>query len=438
MTINENYQQTLSYLFSQLPMFQRVGPMAFKKDLGNIKALCDYLDHPEQKFKSIHIAGTNGKGSTAHLLAAGLQAADYKVGLYTSPHYKDFRERIKINGQLISKRFVVDWVADHQNYFNELKPSFFEITVALAFDYFAQQGVDVAVIETGLGGRLDSTNIILPKLSVITNISFDHQQFLGDTLPEIADEKAGIIKKNIPVVIGETQNETKPVFIKKAQKENAPITFADDHFRGNIVKEVFAHSIFSIYKDGKLWLKSIPIQLHGKFQEKNVATAFQVFDILRKQENFKKLNWENVKHGLANLTQFTRFMGRWQIIGQEPLIICDSGHNEGGLRQTMQQLDVTPFNHLHIIMGVVNDKSLDKVLPHFPKGASYYFAKADIPRGLPAKELKAQAESFGLKGRAYSSVKNAFRAAKRKAQPTDVIFVGGSIFVVAESIITIC
>jgi len=453
MKVIRQYKETLDYLFRQLPMFQRVGQVAMKKDLGNITQLCAHLNHPQKQFKSIHLAGTNGKGSTAHLLSAALQASGYKVGLYTSPHYKDFRERIKLNGQLLSKSFVVNWVDEHRSFFEKLKASFFEITVAMAFDFFAQEEVDVAIIETGLGGRLDSTNIILPELSIITNISLDHQQFLGNTLEAIAGEKAGIIKKEVPVVIGETHSKTKAVFLAKAKKEKARIVFADQQFEvlglsnvkigtsslsrsfdSYVAQDRFDESLITIVKNGKVLLENFPIQLKGEYQFKNLATASQAIDILQKQKEFNQLSWEKVKEGWGKLKKMTRFIGRWQVIGEEPIILCDSAHNVGGFRQIFQQLEAISFGKLHMVLGVVKDKKLEETLPLFPKDAVFYFAKADIPRGMPAELLKQRALAFGLKGRAYVSVKNALKAAKRRAKKDDLIFVGGSIFVVAEVI----
>ncbi|MEZ5043237.1 MAG: folylpolyglutamate synthase/dihydrofolate synthase family protein [Saprospiraceae bacterium] len=426
-----SYQATLDYLFQQLPMFQRIGPAAFKKDLTNTIALCEALGNPQRKFKSIHIAGTNGKGSTAHMLAAVLQAAGYKVGLYTSPHYKDFRERIKVNGQLMKKSKVVDFVDQHASLFTSLSPSFFEITVALAFDYFAEQAVDFAVIETGLGGRLDSTNIILPELAIITNISFDHQQFLGDTLPLIAGEKAGIIKKGVPVVIGETQAETKQVFLDKARNLDAPSYFADQLLEATAVQQQLSHTLYDVKKGGRPWLEKLAVEVRADYQAKNIQTVLQSL-LLLQANGMVQWTAANLRDGLGRLRSLTRFLGRWQILGEAPLLIVDSAHNEGGLQPTLQQLLQLPFEQLHIVMGMVSDKDATKVLTLYPPTARYYFAKADIPRGLDANLLRDKAREAGLHGRAYRSVRLALRAAKRHAKPQDVIFVGGSIFVVAE------
>ena len=432
--MSKQYQQTLDYLYSQLPMFQRVGPAAFKKDLTNTLNLCKALDQPQEKFPSIHIAGTNGKGSTAHTLSAIFQAKGLKVGLYTSPHYRDFRERIKINGEYISKKKIVEFVEQHKGLFEEIKPSFFEITVALAFYHFAQSEVDIAIIETGLGGRLDSTNIITPLLSVITNISLDHQQFLGDTLPLIAGEKAGIIKKGVPVIIGEEQKETKVVFKEKAKKMTAPISFSNRTYKFELVKTSLQYSTYNIYQKGKLLHEKIPINIHGPFQQYNLATAFTTIDRYNKLPNVDPIDFKTIKKGFNNLKTISNFIGRWQIIDTKPTILCDSAHNEGGLKIVIEQLSNMSFKKLHIVIGMVNDKSLDKVLKLFPKEASYYFAKANIPRGLDATILQEKAAIFGLKGRAYSSVKNALKAARRQAVEKDLIYVGGSTFVVAEVI----
>jgi len=377
-TIHQQYQATLDYLYTQLPMFQRVGSTAFKKDLTNIIALCDYLGQPHQQFPSIHIAGTNGKGSTTHLIGAMLQASGLKVGFYTSPHYKDFRERIKINGQLIKKRQIVEFVEEHRNVFEKIRPSFFEITVAMAFDYFAKEKVDVAIIETGLGGRLDSTNIVTPLLSVITNISFDHQQFLGDTLPKIAHHT---------------------IYYVKGRNHN------------------FNH---------------LAVNLIGGYQQKNITTALQAITTLNKNSLLPTITPAAIQTGLKNLQSSTYFLGRWQKLGEQPTIICDSGHNQAGIQQILQQFEKIAYQELHFILGMVNDKDIDKILKMLPKTVRYYFVKADIPRGLAADILKEKATAYGLKGRAYSSVKNGLRAAKRRASKEDFIFVGGSIFVVAE------
>jgi dihydrofolate synthase/folylpolyglutamate synthase len=430
-SITQQYKETLTYLYSQLPMFQRVGNTAFKKDLTNILALCQHLNQPQQQFPSIHIAGTNGKGSTTHMIGAILQASGLKVGLYTSPHYKDFRERIKINGKLISKRSIIDFVQTHRELFKEIQPSFFEITVALAFDYFAKQKVDIAIIETGLGGRLDSTNIIQPLLSVITNISYDHQQFLGETLVEIAGEKAGIIKKNTPVIIGETQSEVQSVFIEKAKLMQAPISFADKQVQVEEKAIENQHSIYNI-KSNIFSLENASVNIQGSYQQKNIKTAIQTITELNKLQQFPFIPKNTIMAGLKDLKKRTYFIGRWQQLAINPMIICDSGHNEAGIQQILIQLENINYQQLHFVLGVVRDKSIEKTLKMLPKNAQYYFVKAAIPRGLEAKVLKEKAKQFGLKGRVYSSVKNGLKAAKRKAAAADLIFIGGSTFVVAE------
>lgn len=429
MTIHQRFQETLDFLFTQLPMFQRVGNVAFKKDLTNIRKLCKALGNPQKAFQSIHIAGTNGKGSTAHLIASVLQAAGYKTGVYTSPHYKDFRERIKIDGQLCSKQFVIDFVAEHQALFTAIRPSFFEITVAMAFDFFKKEKVDIAIIETGLGGRLDSTNIIRPVLSVITNISFDHQQFLGNTLKKIAKEKAGIIKKNVPVVIGEEQSEVKSVFQSVAKKRNAPISFASRAYKLQYLKEDLTHTYYRVSKRGKVWIPQLKVNLHGVFQTKNIGTALKALEQL---DNSFNISEKAIRKGLAELKSLSYYIGRWQLLSEKPLIICDSAHNEAGLRIIKDSLNKISKKDLHFIFGTVNDKDLNLVLALLPKQAKFYFAKANIPRGLDAKQLQNAAQQHDLNGKAYSSVANALKAAQRSAGAEDLIFVGGSIFVVAE------
>ncbi len=416
-------------------MFHRIGPAAFKKDLGNTLAFCGHLGQPQEKFPSVHIAGTNGKGSVAHMLAAVFTARGLKTGLYTSPHYRDFRERIKIDRQYISKQAVVDFVEQHRTFSEALKPSFFEWTVALAFDYFAKEKVEIAIIETGLGGRLDSTNVINPLLSIITNIGYDHTNLLGETLPLIAGEKAGIIKPKIPVVIGETQAETQDVFEKKANEMQSPIVFADQHFKAELMKKTGDLAFYKIWKNGQLFIESLALQHTAEYQQKNLCTVLQAMEILdvRYPALSPTANHE-VQEGLKNLKKYSAFMGRWEFISQQPRILCDSAHNEDGVRLAMQGLTTLEFDHLHIIIGVVNDKSPDKVLALLPQNASYYFAKANIPRGMEAAELQAAAARFGLNGKSYASVRKALSAAKRKARPNDLIFVGGSIFVVAEVI----
>lgn len=426
------YEQTLEYLFTQLPMFQRIGPKAFKKDLTNIIKLAEAIGYPHQKFPSIHIAGTNGKGSTAFALSAIFQSHGYKTGLYVSPHYKDFRERIRINGQYVSRRFVIDFVAQNKSLFTDIKPSFFEITVAMAFAYFAAQKVDIAIIETGLGGRLDSTNILHPLMSIITNISYDHQNFLGETLPEIAGEKAGIIKKNTPVVIGETQPETQPVFERVAREHNAPLSFADQTLKLIEKEQTLEFTNYDIRKHEKPYLNDLKVNMHGPFQRKNLLTVLESLAVLEQYHPQYHFTEDNVRAGLFNLKKLTRYIGRWQVLQQNPMILCDSAHNEGGLELTIGQLKQLDYSTLHCVLGFVNDKNIDKPLSFFPKNARYYFAKANIPRGLDAKLLQKSALNHQLHGKTYTSVKNALSAAKRAADPNDLIFVGGSVFTVAE------
>ena len=395
------YQQTLDYLFSQLPMFQRIGASAYKVDLSNTIELCNLLGNPQHHFKSVHIAGTNGKGSTSHMLASILQEAGYKVGLYTSPHLIDFRERIKINGEMISEQEVVDFVTKYKKDFEKINLSFFEWTVGLAFDYFSSQKVDIAVVETGLGGRLDSTNVIIPEISIITNIGKDHMQFLGDTLEKIALEKAGIIKKNVPIIIGETQPEIKHVFVSKAKELGSAIYFADQIIQQGLESD-----------------------LKGSYQKKNIKTVLASVHELKKLEF--AISDEQIKSGLL------RVVGRWQTLGLDPKIICDTGHNEAGIREVISQLESLTYNKLHFVLGVVNDKEIDSVLELLPKNAEYYFCQAKIPRALDVNELKNKAKSYRLNGNAYSSVKNAYEEAKKTADKDDLIFIGGSTFVVAE------
>ena len=402
-----NYKETLDWMFSQLPMFQRQGKTAFKKDLTNSIALSKYLNFPETKFKTIHVAGTNGKGSTSHMLASILQEAGYKVGLYTSPHLKDFRERIKINGNVISENEVVNFIENHQSFFETHSLSFFEMTVGLAFDCFAKQKVDIAIIEVGLGGRLDSTNIITPEVSVITNIGLDHTQFLGETLPEIAFEKAGIIKSKIPVVIGEYQEEIFSVFTNIAKEKDADLFLA-------------SKNITTSYSS----------DLKGIYQKNNIKTVVQTIKVLQSKGYI--VSEENIKNGLENVVKNTGLLGRWQQINSNPKAYCDTGHNKEGLQYVLNQLKQESYCKLHFVFGVVNDKDLTAILPLFPKDAVYYFCRPNIPRGLNAKELKAQCLEFGLKGELYESVEKAYASALKNATINDFVFVGGSTFVVAE------
>lgn len=426
------YQKTLDFLYSKLPMFTRVGAVAFKKDLHNTLALCEALGNPHQKFKSLHIGGTNGKGSTSHMLAAVLQEAGYKTGLYTSPHLKDFRERIRVNGKMAPKAFVQDFVKGQKQLIETIEPSFFEATVAMAFDYFAQEKVDIAVIEVGLGGRLDSTNIITPELSVITNISLDHTNILGDTLPEIAFEKAGIIKKNIPVVIGETHEESQPVFVKKAKAENAPIYFAANLLHLKNVHRKGAYLLVDVLEGNNCIFPQLALDLTGTYQLKNVLTVIESILQLRKQGY--SIADQVVYSALKNVKKLTGLQGRWQTVSKNPLVICDTGHNKAGLTEVVQNIKNTPHDQLHIVIGMVKDKDISGVLALLPKNASYYFCQPQLERALAANELAQQAAEFGLKGKTYASVAEALASAKQNAKPKDLVFVGGSTFVVAEMI----
>ena len=425
-----NYQETINYLFSQLPMFQRTGKAAYKANLDTTLALDAYFEHPHKKFKCIHVAGTNGKGSVSHTLASVLQSAGYKVGLYTSPHLRDFRERVKINGEMISEEAVVDFVALHKVKFEELAPSFFEMTVALAFDHFAKEEVDVAVIEVGLGGRLDSTNIIDPLLSIITNISFDHTSLLGNSIPVIAGEKAGIIKPGVPIVIGEKHEETEPVFIEKAKAQSAPIAFAEDAFE-LVHTELKANKRHITFKrvDSKeeiIWESD----LLGVYQIKNIKTALLAIDQLNKI-GFN-LSKEIVKDGISKIVAQTSLLGRWQLLNETPRIICDTGHNVAGVKEILKQLNSLQFDNLHMVIGMVDDKDIDEVLSMLPKSAKYYFTRASIPRALDQEILKEKASKFQLEGNTYQNVEDALLAAKNESVVEDLVFVGGSTFVVAE------
>ena len=405
-----DYQSTLSYLYNSAPLFQQVGSAAYKEGLENTLALDEHFGHPHRRFRTIHVAGTNGKGSCSHTLAAVLQESGYRVGLYTSPHLVDFRERIRVNGQPISEEYVIDFVEKERAFFEPLHPSFFELTTAMAFRYFADEQVDVAVIEVGLGGRLDCTNIIRPDLCIITNISFDHVQFLGHTLAQIAGEKAGIIKEGTPVVIGETTPETKPVFLAKAAEMHAPIYFAEDYDREDY--------------------PGIEFELKGLYQKKNKQTILTALPLLK--EIGYRIDSISVRSGFAHVTRLTGLMGRWQKLQDAPTLICDTGHNVGGIRYIVEQLKQQTYRRLHIVMGMVNDKDIRGVLAMLPRDAVYYFTQASVKRALPAEEVKRQAEEAGLKGECYPDVPTAVRAAQEKSLPEDFIFVGGSSFIVAD------
>ncbi|MCX2477032.1 bifunctional folylpolyglutamate synthase/dihydrofolate synthase [Pedobacter sp. MC2016-05] len=428
-----NYQQTLDYLYRKLPMFTRVGASAFKKDLTNTIIFCNALDNPQDKFNSIHVAGTNGKGSTSHMLAAILQAEGYKTGLYTSPHLKDFRERIRINGEMISKTEVVSFVKNQQKLINEVEPSFFEVTVALAFDHFAKHKVDIAVIEVGLGGRLDSTNIIQPELSVITNISMDHTNMLGNTIEEIAGEKAGIIKKNTPVIIGETQAKSASVFQKKAKEMNASIVFADAQIKVKDFKIVNTKLSLNIDQNHQIRFKNLITDLTGTYQQKNILTVLKAVEILNVLSTFR-VSDKSIYNGLKQVKKLTALQGRWQTLSKNPLVICDTGHNEAGIAEVIKNINQTLFENLHIVFGMVKDKDISKVLSMMPKNATYYFCKPDLERAMNAAELKAQALTYSLIGNNYPSVVLAKETAVKNAKKNDLVFIGGSTFVVAEAL----
>ncbi len=418
-----NYDETLHYLYSQLPVFQRIGAAAYKANLDNTYALMDVLNHPEKKFKAVHIAGTNGKGSTAHMLASIYQEAGFKTGLYTSPHLKDFRERIRIKGEMVSKEFVVDFVAKYNDDFKGISPSFFELTMAMAFQYFTEEKVDIAILETGLGGRLDSTNIINPELSIITNIGKDHMQFLGDNLRQIAGEKAGIIKSEKPIIIGEKQQEITAVFEQKARENNAPLFYAEDRVTLDLIDN--SANIYRIHYKKELLFERLVFPLRGNYQIKNLKTVIAAALHLKLPKNA-------IKSGIENTLKNTHFTGRWQTLSLNPLTICDTAHNEDGIRYVVDQLEQTPYNRLHFVLGVVNDKDIGNILALLPKEALYYFCKADIPRGLETDILQEKAQKFGLKGKSYSSVIAARNAAQKSAAKDDLVFVGGSTFTVAE------
>ncbi len=425
-----NYQQTTDYLFSRLPMFSRMGAAAYKADLTNTIKLCESLSNPQQAFKTVHIAGTNGKGSTSHILAAILQTAGYKTGLYTSPHLKDFRERIKVNGEMVSEDFVISFTENITPLIEEIEPSFFEITVAMAFDYFKQQQVDIAIIETGLGGRLDSTNIITPEISVITNIGWDHMNLLGNSLEEIAFEKAGIIKENIPVVIGETLPETWPVFEKKAKEENAPLFIAPQLRQAADWKweknELIVEVTDQHHTDHKVYHLDLP----GIYQTKNLLTVLEACSQL--QQRGWKIDDAIIHKGLKETKKLTGLHGRWETIHHSPQLVVDVAHNVEGMKQLVQQIEMTEHNELHIIVGMVKDKDVDNVLKLMPKNARYYFTKAQIPRALPEDELESKAKRLGLEGKSFSNIDFALLSAAQKAHKKDLIIVCGSVFLAGE------
>ena len=403
-----NYKETTTWLFSRLPMYQTQGAKAYKADLSNTLVLINHLNNPQKYFKSVHVAGTNGKGSVSSMLASILQEAGYKVGLFTSPHFKDYRERIRINGKEIEEQFVVDFVDKNKTFFEENELSFFEMTTGLAFSYFAKQNVDIAIIEVGLGGRLDSTNVISPLVSVITNIGFDHKQFLGNTLGKIAYEKAGIIKPHTPVVIGETNLDTKPIFVTIAKLNKAEVHYAE-------TKD------FPVYE----------CELKGDYQKHNIKTVLTVISLLQVHFSISK---KNIEKGLLHVSRNSGLKGRWQVLSEKPFVVCDTAHNEHGLRIVVEQLKALKYKTLHIVIGVVNDKDLEEILPLFPKKAIYYFCSPNVSRGLDVKVLQAKAKDFNLNGKIYSSVAEAYKKAMQNADKEDVVFIGGSTFTVAEVI----
>lgn len=419
------YTETLDYLYTRLPMFQRQGAAAYKANLDNTIALCEAVGNPQHKFKSVHIAGTNGKGSTSSMLAAIFQTAGYKTGLYTSPHLKSFTERISINGIEISEKAVIDFTEKYKENIERISPSFFEVCVAMAFDFFAQEKVDIAIIEVGLGGRLDSTNIILPELSVITNISYDHTDLLGDTLAKIAYEKAGIIKPNIPVVIGETDKETAMVFIEKAKAENAAIYFADQNRNTKIIAQDIWKQDILIFPENEVFTIDLP----GNYQQHNILSVLQAIELLAEKWQISKTH---IHQALTQVKKLTGLRGRMFCLQTEPIVLCDTGHNEAGIKEVIPQIQTFCKGKLHIVWGMVRDKNHEPVLSLLPKDATYYFVCPDLPRGLPAEEMQAKAADFQLLGDKYNSVAEGLKAALTNTQKEDLVFVGGSTFVVAE------
>ncbi len=424
------YQQTVDYLYEQLPMFHRVGAPAYKANLDNTHLICEFLKHPENKFKTIHVAGTNGKGSSSHMLAAVFQAAGYKTGLYTSPHLKDFRERIKIDGKMISKNEIVAFVKKYKKEFEHVKPSFFEWTVGLAFDYFSRKKVDIAIIEVGLGGRLDSTNVIIPEISLITNIGFDHMNLLGNTLEKIAFEKAGIIKKNVPVVISQASGTVKEVISKQAKKIKASIYFAEKNVEVKSVKQKGKYKEFVV--DSNIYKGKLALDLLGSYQEKNLRGVLNVLEL--SGEMGFKITGKAIKKGLKHTAKQTGLRGRWETLQEKPRVICDTGHNEDGMKEVLKNLDREKYNTLRMVIGVVGDKDADAMLKKLPKKAIYYFVKPSIPRGMEAQVLTEKAKKFGLNGSDCGTVKKGLKKALKASSPKDLVFIGGSTFVVADAL----
>lgn len=427
-----SYQQTLDYLFARLPMYQRVGAAAYKADLNNTIKIAELLGKPQLKIKTLHVAGTNGKGSSSHMLAAIMQACGYKTGLYTSPHLLDFRERIKINGKMIPKNYVVDFVEKYKIAFEEIEPSFFEWTVGLALDYFANEEVDVAVMEVGLGGRLDSTNIITPEACLITNISFDHMNLLGDTLEKISAEKAGIIKPRIPVVVSQYQSESAPIFSARARELKSPIEFADKNYRIISAQQSKGFLQVKLFNKKTELNESYELDLTGNYQVKNLLGVLNLLEYIEKSGFL--IEPVNVAKALKQVVKLSGLKGRWQTLSEKPLIIADTGHNEDGIKQVLDNLKDLKFDKLHFVFGTVNDKEYTKILELLPKNGHYYFVKADIPRALDENELAASASKLKLSGKAYKTVEDGLKAAKKAASKTDLILIGGSTFVVADAL----
>jgi dihydrofolate synthase/folylpolyglutamate synthase len=426
-----NYQEAIRFLFSSLPMYQRVGTVAYKSTLSNTEALDEYFGHPHRHYRSIHIAGTNGKGSVAHMLAAICQSAGYKTGLYTSPHLKDFRERIRVNGAMIPEEDVTRFVNDHKEIIDGIKPSFFEMTVAMAFDHFAQEKVDIAVVEVGMGGRLDSTNIIQPVLSIITNIGPDHSQFLGDTLYKIATEKAGIIKSGVPVIVGQEQDEVSVVFKRKAGEMDCELFFADREYKVEYaLRTADEKQVMQVYRDGKPWMGSLKLDQMGLYQQKNAITVLKAVEMLN--ELGLIISEDHLRNGLGNTRGLTGLRGRWEILRHNPLVICDSAHNPDGIAVVLEQLKHIPWKRLHIVLGLVDDKDPGEMLRNMPRDAVYYFTHAGIPRAMDKEKLASKALKYGLYGRVCPSGKKAMEMAVQEADPEDLVFIGGSTFLVAE------
>ncbi len=426
-----NYKETVDYLYSKLPMYQRDGKAAYRASLDNTVRLDKYFKSPHRQFLTVHVGGTNGKGSVCHMLASVLRNAGYTTGLYTSPHLIDFRERIKVNGELISEDYIIKFVEKHINYFESIQSSFFEMTVFLAFEYFAYMDVDLAIIEVGMGGRLDSTNIIVPVLSVITNIGHDHMEFLGNTLDEIAREKAGIIKKSVPVIVGESGSQTDNIFIKIAEQKSSPIYFADKKYSvsGNMFS-ADGMQVFNIEKDDQIYYPSLKTDLLGIYQNKNILTALACIDFLK--DNRFEIASIDIYNGLKKVIQNTGLYGRWQIMNREPLVICDTAHNLEGFKSVMLQIRNTPYKNLHMVIGFVKEKNIEDFLGIFPEKAVYYFTRPDIPRGLDENIILERSKAYNLKGKAYESVEKAYMAAISSAVKDDMIFIGGSTYVVAD------